>query len=187
MKNKLVLNFSTLNLWSKGYIDAAIECFFRRGVQTKAMEEGSMFHKKWETEIKKTKQLKIGKTVIRFEHPECETFITTYFNNLFDIKGTMDCIDGSILYEFKSGKTKGLDFAGTMQIPVYFLINEMVGNHLEKAILLHYDQHSDKTEYIVVWNDKVKMDGARNWIETLGNELYQYFTEHQIPFDNSKK
>jgi hypothetical protein len=150
------------------------------------MEEGSMFHKKWEAEIKKTKKLKIGKTTLRFKNPECEKLITIPFNDYFDLKGTMDCIDGSTLYEFKSGKTKGLDFAGTMQIPIYFLLNEMVGNTLDRAVLLHYDQHRDKTEYIVVWNDIVKMEGARNWVETLGNELYQYFIEHKITFDNSK-
>jgi hypothetical protein len=95
----------------------------------------------------------------------------------------MDCIDVPTLYEFKTGKTKGLDFAGTMQIPVYFLINELVGAPLEKAILLHYDQHQDKGEYIVVWNDPEKIVGARNWIDTLMPDIEKYWTEHNLPFD----
>jgi hypothetical protein len=147
------------------------------------MLDGTAYHLIWEREIKRTKQLKIGETVINFKNPECEKFIKTPFNEFFDLKGTMDCVDGSILYEFKSGKTKGLDFAGTMQIPIYFLLNEMTGNPLEKGILLHYDQHHKKTEYIVIWNDKIKMDGAHNWVETLGAEIYNYFIENKIPFD----
>jgi len=178
---KLALNFSTLNYWSKGRIDEALDCYFHRQTfKSDALLDGTAFHEMWEREIKRTNLLKIGNTVVKFNKPQCEKKIETSYNDRWDIHGTFDVWDPPILYEFKSGKTKGLDFAGTMQIPLYFLISELIGVPLEKAILLHYDQHRKKTEYIVIWNNDKKVMGARNWFETLAGEIEDYFEKHNI-------
>lgn len=182
--NKLVINFSTLNLWSKSLIDQAVQCYYHTDkFDSDAMADGRAFHDIWAREITRTKRLKIGNTTLLFKEPQCEHLIQTDYNKDWLIKGTMDCIDESTLYEFKTGITKALDFSGTMQIPIYFLINELVGNHLDKAILLHFDQHHTKTEYIMVWNDEEKMMGARNWIDTLAPEITEYFNAHNLSFD----
>ncbi len=183
-KDRLVINFSVLNLWSKGYCDQAIQAFYHTDkFDTEAMAEGRAFHETWAKEITKTKKLKVGNTTLLFKEPQCEHLIQTKYNDHFDIKGTIDCIDNPVLYEFKTGITTGLDFSGTMQIPMYFLINEMVGNHLEKAVLLHYNQHVNKTEYIVIWNDEEKMISVRNWVETLAPEIEDYWRQHNLSFD----
>jgi hypothetical protein len=184
MNNKLVLNFSTLSTWSKGLIDKAVDCYFHKNsFDTPQMEAGRAFHAEWEQEILKTGKLHFGRTDITFTAPKCEHLIRVSYNDHWDLKGTMDCVDAPVLYEFKTGKTPALDFASTFQIPIYFLLNEMIGNPLERAILLHLNQYTNESEYVVVWNSPEKMAGARNFIETLAPEIETYWEEHNIPFN----
>ena len=181
--DKLVINFSTLSAWSKGSPDLAVNCYFHTGQPNEAMIEGTRYHSVWEAQIKLTKKLKVGRTTLRFKAPKCEYFIHTKFDDNFDCRGTIDCLDVNKIGEWKTGKTKISDWAGTQQIPFYFMLCGLMGLKIEYAELLHYDQHQDKTEYMRIWNDEDKVKAVRNWAETLAGEMLSYWTEHNIPFN----
>lgn len=181
--DRLVINYSTLNTWSKNRIDDAIDSYFHKGEQNEAMKEGTRYHSVWEAQIKLTKKLKVGKTTLRFRAPKCEYYIRTKFDDDFDCRGTIDCLDLDKIGEWKTGKTKISDWAGTQQIPFYFMLCGLMGLKIEYAELLHYDQHQDKTEYMRIWNDEDKVKAVRNWASTIAGEMLQYWEEHNIPFN----
>ncbi len=189
--DKLLINFSTLSLWSKSRIDEAINCYFHRNTyDTDQMADGRAYHKKWQEEIETKKELHIGKSLIKFNNPVCEVKITANFNKYVDLHGTIDCIDipkddGDCykIFEWKTGITGISDYGGTMQIPVYLLLCELVGLPVEEANLYHLNQYNNKGQFLKIWNNEEKILSARNWIDTLSNEVYDYFITHNIPFD----
>jgi hypothetical protein len=182
--DKLVINFSTLNPWSKGLIDRAITSYYKNDdAPTDALLDGRALHEMWEREIKRTGKLKIGGSVITFKKPITEYYIQLPYNEFIDVRGTIDCIDGDTIYEWKSGKTKASDFAGTMQIPFYFMLSELHGVPVEKACLYHYNQHQKYGEMIQVWNYPEKVKAVRNWVDSIYPEILAYWEEHNLPFD----
>jgi hypothetical protein len=181
--DKLVINFSTLSAWSKGNPDKAVDCYFHTGEQNEAMKEGTRFHSVWEAQIKLTKKLKIGNTILRFKKPQCEYHIRTKFSDDFDCKGTIDCLDIDKIGEWKTGKTDIKDWAATQQIPFYFMLCGLVGLKIDYAELYHWNQHTEKGQYMKIYNDESRVKAVRNWAETLAGEMLTYWTEHNIPFN----
>lgn len=189
MKNngRLRLSYSLLDIFSKGDIDRAVSLYLHLNKKgTVAMEEGKTYHEKWSKEIKKNNELKLGASTFTFKEPLSEHVIEIPYNDRWDIKAVIDCLDGDILYEFKTGTAESLEYARGYQIPFYFLVCELAGINVERALILHWNQHIKKEDFVIVYNSQELKDKAKNFIDSLAPELEQFFVEQGIilPIEN---
>lgn len=185
MKNKFRISHSLLNLWTNGLVDQAISTYFHLNeVDNPKMKEGRDLHKRWADSIKSKKKLVLGATTLIFDTPRVEFGengeLNKPYNELWDIGGRFDCLDGGILYEFKSGTKNALDYAGEYQIPFYFLLGELSGLSISKAMVVHHNQFLNKTDLVIVWNNEVQIERARNFIDSTGYEVYKYFLDNGL-------
>lgn len=177
--SKIRLSYSFLSLWERGDIDGAVATYFHldRPVN-KAMIKGRKAHQEIEDHIKMTKELPLWFFEWKFENPEAEKVVTVSYNELFDLKGVFDCLDSDTLFEFKTGNTGSLEWARTWQLPIYFLIAEIAEIEIAKAILIHSD--FKESDFVVVHNTQSKRDDARNRIDSLGPEIFDYFEKEGL-------
>lgn len=181
---KLRLSHTFLLLWSQGRYNEALDMYFHRKVErTPAMEEGIKYHEAWADTILKKGKLTIGGTTFSFKKPEVEKKITVSYNDRWDLSGVFDCIDCGGLYEWKSGVMSSLEYMQSYQAGIYFVIAEIAKIPLEQCILAHYNQHEDKADISIVWNNEKIRERSRNFIDSLAPEIEQYFTDHQLSFD----
>ena len=184
MKSRLRLSYSLLSQWASGNIDEAVALYLHKPMpSSQAMDDGKKYHEAWEASIKETKQVTIGKTQIKFADPRSELPVIVSYNDRWDIKAVFDCLDEPILYEFKTGKTDIMTYARSYQLPLYFLVAQLAGIEIVQARLIRHNQHNGETELMVIWNDEQMVEKARNYIDTLGPEIYDYFVKNGIPFD----
>lgn len=184
MKSRLRLSYSLLLLWSQSRFDEAVALYLHKPLpKSRQMAEGIEFHKRWAKEIEDTKQLKIGKSVLKFKNPKCEAKHVVKYNKWWDLSGTIDCLDVPILYEFKSGVASSLEYAGGFQTQLYFLICDLAKIKIDQARIVHYNQYTDKGDITVVWNNDEQIGKARNYIDSMAPEIYQFFKDQGIPFD----
>lgn len=185
VKKKFRLSHSLLLLWSQGLTDRAIETYFHIN-QSKdpKMMEGRRLHEEWASKINKDKTLTLGLTTLTFNSPQTEFGgngeLNKPYNDLWDLGGRFDCIDSPVLYEFKSGVKNALDYAGEYQIPFYFLLADLAGLKIERAILLHYNQYLNKSDLVIVHNSKDQVNKARNFVDSIAPSVYQYFLDNGL-------
>ena len=141
------------------------------------MEDGVAFHKKWAKEIKDKRKLKIGKSELHFVDPQPEKEITLAYNDRWDIKGHIDCVDVPTIYEWKSGVMSSLEYGAGYQVPLYFLLGELSGLEIEKAVILHYNQYKDQADISIVWNSAPQIEKARNFIDSIAPDVEKNFLE----------
>ena len=72
------------------------------------------------------------------------------------------------------------DAARTHQIPIYFMLLERLGRPVEKAFLLHFNQHTKKKDWVVVHNHPDLIAKAENYIDTFGNEILNYLQNNEL-------
>jgi len=145
------------------------------------MAFGIDFHQKLEYAISNHKRILLGKSKFEFDNPETEKIVVSSYNELFDLKGILDCYDKPTLFEFKSGIISSTDYSNSYQIPFYFLICEILGIEVKSAYLIHYNQHNKNTDWVKIWNGKQQIEKAKNYIDSIGPEIYEYFTNNNIP------
>ena len=179
-KDKFRLSHSLLSLWGQGLIEDAINTYFHlNSKDNPRMAQGRELHQKWADTIKKNKVLNLGRSTFKFNTPKVEFGengeLNKPYNELWDIGGRFDCVDGDTLYEFKSGVKNSLDYAGEYQIPFYFLLAELAEIPLTKAYLIHWNQYLDKTDFVIVWNDRKQIEKARNLVDSIGPQIFNYF------------
>lgn len=179
---KLRLSFSLMSLWEKGDTQGAIDCYFhldRKG--TKQMEDGKRFHQEIADNIKRINSLpNYMDFKTNFISPKPEHEVVVSYNELFDLKGVLDCLDEPILYEFKTGVASSLEWTRTLQIPLYFLICELAGIKVDTAYLIHYNQYRETTDFSVVHNGTGVREKARNFVDTVAPDIYYYFKEQGL-------
>ena len=182
MKNKkrLRLSHSLLLCWMQGRYNDAIDLYLHiDSPKSEAMEDGIAHHKKWAQEIDKKKELKFGRSILKFNSPQTEKEIIVPYKD-YDLKGIFDCLDGDTLYEFKSGRMTSLEYLQGYQLALYFLIAKLSQIQISKAILAHYNQHENTADISIVWNNSGEIDRAVNLIETMAPEIEQYFRKKKI-------
>jgi hypothetical protein len=182
--NKLRLSYSLLTLWNNGRWTDAVKMYFHEKTEkSDQMKQGLEYHAKWESEIKKTKKLKIGKATIKFETPKTELKKIVSYNEKWDLSGTFDCLDKTTLYEFKTGVASSMEYTNNNQLPLYFLIAELDKTPIEKGVLIRYNQYMKEADMTVLWNSRELVEKARNFVDSLAPEVEQYFIDHNLPFN----
>ena len=178
MTNKrLRLSYTMLSLAEKGQWADLINMLNRVPKEpTPAMIDGSRIHKEIEEHIMKfntfPEWLFSGGLVL----PKVEEKAVITYNDLYDISGIFDCVDDATktLYEFKTGTQSSTDWARTHQIPMYFMMLGRLGRTVEKAFLIHYNQHTKTKDWVVIHNSPGMVAKAENYIETYGSEILLY-------------
>ena len=177
--SKFRVSYSLLDTWERGKPDDVIDMYFKLGLRqpTKAMEDGKRIHEEIEDHITMyncfpTYLFEGGLTL-----PEPEKKLEVSYNDMFDLVGVIDCIDyvSKTMYEFKTGVQNSTDYARSHQIPLYFLLCDMSYIEVEKAYIIHYNQHTDNKDFTIVWNGKDKLDQARNYVDSVAPEIYYFF------------
>lgn len=175
---KIRLSYSLLNMWDRGEVDKAIESYFRiereEFIENKYLVRGKNFHNYVEKYIKSNK--KFPKEIGSFEllNPKPEKVVTVNYNKYFDLKIIIDCLDGSNIYEYKTGSRGSLYWTTTMQLPMYFFVCDVAGIKIDKAFLVHRNTETKETDWTMLWNTK-KYEGVTNYIDTIGSDIYQNF------------
>ena len=179
---KIRLSHSLIQLFERGDIQGMVDCYFHVDrVGTPAMEEGKKYHDEIAESIKNFKTLpNYMDFKAKFKDPKPEFEIVVPYNEICDIGGRLDCVDSPILYEWKSGVSDSLEWARTTQLPIYFLLCELNGTPVDYAYLVRYNQHKKETDFCIVHNSKKLRDKARNVIDSVAPEIYEYFTEQGI-------
>ena len=179
---KIRLSQSLINYWERGDVQGAINCYFHidKGT-TRQMEEGRKYHEDIANSIDKT-----GKTPeymafnYDFKDSETEKAITVPYNEICDVKGIIDCLDGKNMFEWKTGVSGSADWARTNQLPLYFMICDLAGIEVTSAYVVHYNQYTEKTDYTIVHNSEKLIEKGRNIVDSVCYEIRDYFNEQGL-------
>jgi hypothetical protein len=145
------------------------------------MTEGKEIHKEIADHINTYNSFP---SYLDFKHklllPKTEYEITIPYNEICDIKGVIDCLDEPHLYEFKTGVSDSLEWARGGQIPLYFLICELAKVDTKIAYLIRYNQYLKSSDYTIIHNSQKLRDKARNIVDSVCYEIYNYFDEQGL-------
>jgi hypothetical protein len=172
--NKLRVSYTMLAAAEKGLWQEVSDMLFKvQRPVTKAMEEGREIHKEIEDYITKYNMFPEWLFQGAILLPKTEEKVVVEFNDQFDVSGVFDCVDEAdhTLYEFKTGTQNSVDWSRTHQIPMYFMLLEHLKRPVEKAILIHWNQHTKKKDWVVIHNSPAQIEKAKNYVETYGGEI----------------
>jgi hypothetical protein len=178
---KIRLSHTLMSLWERGdYSDAVSTYFHLDRPITQPMRDGRRIHEEIEDHINKTGQFPEWFFNYPLVDPEAEKVVTVSYNELFDVKGLFDCIDGKTMFEFKTGRSDSLTWARTYQIPLYFLIAELAGIDVDKCFLIRWNQYEKKRDFCIVHNSEAIREKARNFVDSVGPEIHRYFEQEGL-------
>lgn len=182
MNKKLRLSYSLISTWEKGDTKGAVDLYFHVDRKaSKQMEDGKEYHKEIAEHINKFNRLPDYMNFnLTFKMPEPEKEVVVEYNELFNLKGVFDCFDNPDLFEFKTGVSDSLEWARTWQLPFYFLIAEINKTPVERAFLIRHNQYKKETDFAVIHNSQRLRDQARNVVDTVGPDIYTYFTDQGL-------
>ena len=173
---KMRLSNSLIQSWMRGNPDEVIATYFHLDrPKSQALIDGIRIHEEIEEHINKYNSFPDYLFDGALSMPECEKKIIVPYNEMFDLSGVFDCIDGKTLYEFKTGVQSSLTWIGKDQIPLYFLIAELAQMDLDKVYLLHYNQHTGEKDFAMMWNSPELVEKGRNIVDSYGPEIYAFF------------
>ena len=178
---KLRVSYTLLTLVRRGQWEDAVNFYLHRNpITSQAMEEGIMYDKEiteWVDLYKKLPDEFGGDTLL---NPQPQEKIVVSFNEMCDLVIVPDIIDTPILWENKTGVKDSADYANDFQIPMYFLGLDLAKIRVDRAIINHYNQHTDTLDRTLVWKSPQEIERAKNFINTLAPEIHQYFTDNGI-------
>lgn len=188
MKHKLRASFSLLSAWRRGQYEQAINSYLHLGTPTsKAMDEGTALHLKAQENVEAHRKLPDEFLGIELTNPTCEFEANVPYDEICDLHGYFDVIDGNTLIELKTGSSSDSgDYVLDFQVAMYLLMCDMLKLPVDKAIIVHYNQHTGKTDSSIVWKSEQELQRAKNFINTLVPEIYQYFEDNGI-FEREEK
>jgi hypothetical protein len=177
--NKLRLSYTFLNLWSMGRTDDALDMYFKRRVlDTPQIEAGRKFHKDLESKILTDKCVKLGNTNISFSAPQVEVKYNVTLDDRFTLTGVIDCIDGTTIYEWKTGVQTSEDYARGYQLGTYFLLMELSSQTVNSGIIGHFNQYEKQCDISIVHNSKAIKEKTLDFIYGVGGDIYNFFEEN---------
>lgn len=178
---KFRASYSILSVWAGGDWERAIKMYFKlEKFTTPAMAEGKRYHEQWEQHIKATKTLPAVFGGAKLQQPETEVKKVVELEPWLDLVGVIDCLDQPIIYDWKTGKQSSEHYAGTMQPGVYGVLASFAGHYVDRAIIWHYDQYSQKKDVSQVWLTDARLAHAQNWIVTHASDMHHYLTENKL-------
>lgn len=175
--SKFRASFSILSSWSKGYVQDAIDMYFKlERPKNKFMLDGIRYHKSWERYINKNKKLhpQLSSTNRPLIAPKTELKLEMDISPTLEFVGVIDCLDEPILYEFKSGSRVSSDYANGNQADLYSILLEHNGYQVDKAIYIHFDQYLKITDSAMVWITKERKERAMEWLLKYSKEMDNY-------------
>lgn len=146
----------------------------------KAMDSGREIHESIRQHVATTGKLPSYLFSQELHKPEPEKEIIVPYNEQFDLKVIIDCLDTPTGYEWKTGVSDALTWARTAQIPLYMLACELAGIPVEKFYLVRWNQHNKTRDWAMVWNTPDKIETARNWIDSIAPEIFEYFNANGL-------
>lgn len=181
MNNKFRASFSILKMWESGAWDKAIEAYFKMSqFTTRSMEEGKEYHEGWQKETNRTQCLPSVFGAKKLTSPKTELKLVVALADWLDLVGVIDCLDGDVIYEYKTGKTNSEIYLNSVQPAVYGVLAVYSGFVVKKAEIYHFDQHSKKMDMSIVWLTDRVIDDAYEWIFSVSSEMYAYFNENDL-------
>lgn len=194
MQPKLRASFSLLSMFRRGQYEQAINSYLHRDkITSQAMEDGSMWDAKateWADLYKKLPEEFGGDELI---NPQTQIRIEVPYNDLCDLIIVPDILDENVLWENKTGNSKDSgDYATDFQMSMYFLGLELSGRKIDYGIYNHYNQYLPLSEEnpnrTIIWNTPQERQRAKNFIDTMVPEIFNYFTENGIfELDKTRK
>lgn len=179
---KVRLSYTLLNLWMQGKVDEAVNCYFRLKTDTvfKGYEDGKRIHEEIATHITTHTRFPPFLPHLPLKSPVVEEKHVVTFSDQFDLSGVFDARDADTLYEFKTGVSDSVEWANTLQIPFYFLIAKIANIPLEKAYLIHYNQHDNTHDFCIIHNGPQQVNKAINLVESIGPEILDFFDKEGL-------
>jgi len=173
---KIRLSYSLLSLWEKGLYDEAVSTYFHLDKPiSKQMEDGKRIHKEIEEHIKNLNSFPSYLINHILTVPETEKEVVVSYNEMFNLKGIYDCYDVPLIFEFKTGVQDSLEWLRTCQASIYFLLAELAKIEADSLYLIRFNQYTATTDFAIVHNSKKLRDKAKNYIDTIGPEVYSHF------------
>jgi len=183
---KLRLSYSLLSQWARGEVDQAIQTYFHmKSTPNKYMIDGRRLHEEIQKPIEEKGQFPDWFFDIKnfegsFKHPENEKVVVASYNDIFDVKCIIDTYDSGVGFEYKTGVSNSLEWSRKAQIPFYFLVCELAELPIEKMYLMRWNQYLKEKDYIIYWNSKLARDYARDYIDSYGYEIYEFFKKEGL-------
>ena len=176
------LSYSFLSAWDRGDIDNAIALYFHnKGSYSqeseRRMNDGILLHEELDRYITKFGNLPDWFSNVKLGKGRTEQKLVARYNDIFELSGMMDYLDteNGVIYDWKFGTTSALDWAGTWQMPLYFLICDLLEIPVKSGRIIRHNQYEKKTDWCVVHNTKSARELIENVIETVGNDAYLFF------------
>jgi len=182
MQPKLRASYTLLDMWAKGDWQGAINYYFKiKAFVTPAMVDGRNWHTKWEHEVEHTKALPAIFTPKKtFNNPLTEVKIEVDLAPWLQVVGKLDVLDAPTVVEFKTGKQDSEHYTSTYQLPFYAMICAYKGVYVDRGEIYHYDQYTKKVDMSIVWITDEQLANVKNWLETLGSEIHNYFVTNKL-------
>jgi len=181
MPKKLKVSWSILNAWSSGRRDEAIKML--AGIElpkNKFMEEGSRIH-----DIISSKKLKLipeisDQAIYEDIRPEDHSWVNYFRVEIFDwldLSMVVDVLDSPRIVDWKASTKRSTEH-NKMQIYLYALGTEIAtGKKITEGIFAtvkDYDGAIICDDYSVFKINEAKKELAKNYIETIGSEIYDF-------------
>lgn len=180
---KFRASFSVLNSWSKGYAQDAINNYFKLPKEpNRAMEDGLKYHQSWEKYITQNKRLhpQLSSTSKKLTNPVCELKLEMSINDWLEFVGVVDCLDETVLYEFKTGVKPSSEYANSVQADLYSILLKEHGYEVDRGFYIHYDQYLKQTDSSLVWLTDERREKAMNWLLEESKEMHNYLVDNKL-------
>lgn len=172
MTNLFRISYSILDPWSKGNYDESIRRYLRIPTPpTPQMEEGKLFHEQWHSETLRTNKLPVVFGGGELVKPQCELKLECVLDEWIQFVGVVDCLEESIIREYKTGKANSVVYANAMQVPCYQVLVEEHGYKPKEAHIHHFNQHAKKVTHSKIYLSEETKAKGREWIVTYSSEL----------------
>jgi len=174
---KLRLSHSLLSAWMQGKTDQAIATYFHlQQPSNPALDRGREFHETMSKHIEQHKQFPDWFFSYPLKNPQSEVTVTVPYNDLFDLKTIIDATDYPDIFEFKTGVQSSLEWVTNGQLAFAFLCCQLANIPVERGYLIRYDHAVKKSDFVMMWNNENLIQEAKNRIDSIGPEIYEFFT-----------
>lgn len=178
------LSHSILSAWSGGNPEDAIAYYLGKDIPpTPEMELGRLKHEEWEQHILDTGMIpdELGGGALAEPKVELKFEKLIPFSDEYQIllRGRLDCLDGSTIYDWKCGKGRPGRYVDTTQMPYYKLLIP----HADRAIYRCYNPYKKSHSVGVRFLSEKDADLALEHIITFGGEMITYLEQQDLVID----
>lgn len=187
MTYKLSASYSILSMWEQALncvdpqmqiklMEKTIKAYFKlEYFETEAMRRGKEIHKEFEEYVKKYKKVpEVFYPNRALTNPIIETRLEMRINDEINLVGVPDCIDGSTIFDWKTGITKSSSYSESKQAGIYGLLCLNKDIFAETFEFCHYDQYSKSSDITKTYLSEDRLAQAFKWVTTLAPDLHHY-------------